>query len=695
MPATVVLSSDAASRPVATMLASFLRKELGVTATIESRPNEVGIELRTGPVDGIRSPEGYRLTVDGRKISVVAPSPAGVFYGFQTISQLLAEQEPGSATLPRMTIVDEPRFGWRGLHLDVSRHFFTPKEIKLYLDYMAELKLNVFHWHLVDDGGWRMEVKRFPRLTEVGAWRLQRPGEVWNYSNIEFPGRKAGKPLYGGFYTQRQIAEIVRYAAERHITVVPEIEMPGHSLPAVVAYPEVACSGEGGKGTNAFCAGKERTFEFLEQVLDETMKLFPSKVIHIGGDELDKRFWSRCPDCQKRARDEGLTDMNELQSYFIRRIEKYLNSKGRTLIGWDEILEGGLAPNAMVMSWRGVAGGIEASRSGHQVVMSPTSHCYFDYSYDSIPTEKVYSNNPIPDELAGEERDRVLGAQANVWTEWMADFDRVETMIFPRILAMAETLWTRPENKDYSDFVARLNAFYPRFVRRGIDFFMEPPVAEYALQTFDDVCAVRFEAPRIPGVELRYTVDGSAPSARSNLYDGPIAIRENTTVRAALIRGGKTDGKVVEAACLKTNSALAPKSLSVEVYDGRFDLLPDFAKSQPSERRAVDDLLIEPFVNRSSFALRWTGTIRIDHPGPYVFTVGSDDGTRLKIAGATVVDNNAAQGYTERSGRAMLAAGVYEFELAYFQQGGAARMAAFVEGPGMVRGPLRRLVVRP
>jgi hexosaminidase len=412
-----------------------------------------------------------------------------LFYAFQTLIQLLPTTFSKEVKIPCCTIKDYPRFAYRGMHLDVSRHFFPVSFIKKYIDYLALHKFNTFHWHLTDDQGWRIEIKKYPGLTSVGA---HRNGTIIG----RYPGTGNDNLAYDGFYTQKEIREIVKYAADRYIDIIPEIEMPGHSSAAIAAYPELSCfpnentqhpsqcawSGDTtgkqvqqtwGVFNDVFCAGKENTFQFLQDVIDEVMTLFPSKYIHVGGDECPKENWKRCPACQKRMMDNNLKNEHELQSYFIQRMEKYLNSKGRILIGWDEILEGGLAPNAAVMSWRGEKGGIDAARQKHTVIMTPGSPVYFDHSQtqheDSVtiggynPLEKVYAYEPVPKELKAEEAKYVIGAQANVWTEYMAYPSKVEYMVFPRMSALSEVLWSPKEKRDWVGFEKRLQQQFKRY----------------------------------------------------------------------------------------------------------------------------------------------------------------------------------------------------------------------------------------
>ncbi len=476
---------------VAGFLAEMLRPATGFALeTEEGTDGAINLVVDTALK---MNPEGYLLTVEKKQVTLTGCTPAGLSRGLQTIRQLLPVLIESDTlirgikwTMPCISITDYPRFAWRGMHLDVSRHFFDVSFIKRYIDILAMHKMNVFHWHLVDDQGWRIEIKKYPRLTEVGAWRIDREDKPWNSRPPQQPGEKA---TYGGFYTQEEIREVVAYAAERHINVVPEIEMPAHVSSALAAYPEYSCTGgpftvpPGSVWpiTDIYCAGKDETFAFLEDILTEVMDLFPSPYIHIGGDEADKKEWRRCPDCQARIRKEGLKDEAELQSYFIKRMEKFLSSKGRHLIGWDEILEGGLAPDAAVMSWRGFDGGIEAAKAGHDVVMTPISHTYFNLyqadpateplAYSGIITlEKVYLFEPVPDRLTEDEAKHIIGAQACLWTEMVTDDKTAEYMLLPRLTALSEVLWSAPESRDWKEFTVRLPVMMERFDVMGLNY---------------------------------------------------------------------------------------------------------------------------------------------------------------------------------------------------------------------------------
>jgi hexosaminidase len=423
--------------------------------------------------------EHYMLRAENNEVGITCEY-GGLMHAFQTLVQLFPAKSDAKSIFPVVTISDYPRFFYRGMHLDVARHFFPVSFVKKYIDYLSMYKFNTFHWHLTDDQGWRVEIKKYPELTRVGAWRN---GTIIG----RYPGTGNDNTRHGGFYTQQEIKEIVRYAEDRHINIIPEIEMPGHSSAALTAYPELGCTGgpykvQGTWGVfeEVFCAGNEKTFSFLQEVLDEVIQLFPSKLIHIGGDECPKESWKKCTKCQQRMVAEKLKDEHELQSYFIRRIEKHLNSKGRNIIGWDEILEGGLAPNATVMSWRGEEGGIEAAKQNHNVVMTPGGYCYFDHSQtkneDSVTIggytslEKVYGYEPVPKELPTAQEKYILGAQANLWTEYIDNPRKVEYMIFPRMLALSEVLWSQKEKRDWNGFEPRMQNHLEWMNRNGINY---------------------------------------------------------------------------------------------------------------------------------------------------------------------------------------------------------------------------------
>ena len=535
------------------------------TVTGGTNPVTVADEM---PASGIRfvtdeslPAEGYELNVDGEGIEVRASQFPGFLYALQSLGQLLpaavygTEPAPDAAwEVPCVKIADAPRFAYRGMHLDVARHFFSVDEVKRYIDVMAIHKLNTLHWHLTDDQGWRIEIKRYPELTAVGSIRKATVvRKEW--------GTYDGTP-YGGFYTQDEIRDVVKYAADRGVTVIPEIDLPGHMLAALTAYPELGCTGgpyevwgRWGVADDVLCPGREKTFEFLEGVLTEVMELFPSEYIHIGGDECPKVRWEKCPRCQAKIRQLGLKDDGEhtaehyLQSYVTDRIGKFLAQHGRRIIGWDEILEGRAPSDAVVMSWRGSEGGIAAAKLGHDVIMTPNSHFYFDYyqSLDTdaepfgiggyIPMEQVYSYDPAFPELTPEQQKHILGVQANLWTEYVLSDEHLEYMLLPRLAALSEVQWCLPETKDWNRFIGsfRMDEIYSQM---GYEFAKHifGVTASYAVDP--EKGGVVMTLTTQGGAPIRYTLDGSDPTASSPLYKAPVTIGESCTFKAAALREG-------------------------------------------------------------------------------------------------------------------------------------------------------------
>ena len=489
----VVNTRNEKTEGVITYITGFLRnagyKGLDVVERQGVRRGSINLILDE---EGSFEPEGYALSIKRNIITIRASDGAGLFYGFQTMRQLLPPSvelndegaEVPALHIPVCEIKDQPAFIYRGMHLDVGRHMFPVEYIERYIDMMALHKMNMFHWHLTEDQGWRIEIDKYPLLTEVGSKRKE---TIVGHAGRP-PFEYDGKP-YEGFYTKEQVRDIVAYAAERFITVIPEIEMPGHSLAAITAYPHISCTGgpfevatKWGVFEDVYCAGKEETFAFLEDVIDEVTELFPGPYFHIGGDECPKSRWKVCPDCQKRMVEEGLADEHELQSYFVKRIESYLATKGKRMIGWDEILEGGLAPQATVMSWRGTQGGIAAAREGHDVIMTPNPYMYLDHYQTEpegeplaiggySPLEWVYGYDPVPAELSGDEVNFILGLQGNLWSEYLYTPEQMEYMAYPRMFAIAETGWTAPLKKDFEDFLVRFTAQRARYDVIGINYF--------------------------------------------------------------------------------------------------------------------------------------------------------------------------------------------------------------------------------
>jgi len=659
-------------------------------------------------IDDALGEEGYSLQVKPEVITVASNSARGLFYGAQTLLQLLPAEiqsdQPVAGvewTIPCVEIVDKPRFQWRGAHLDVCRHFFSKEFVKKYIDILAMHKLNVFHWHLTEDQGWRIEIKKNPKLTEIGAWRADRAGITWREREPQQPGEAA---TYGGYYTQEDVREIVEYAKSRFVDVLPEIEMPGHALAALASYPEYSCFGgpftvaTGGYWPikDIYCAGKDETFEFLENILDEVIPLFPFKFFHIGGDEAYKENWEKCPDCQQRIQQEGLADVHELQSYFIKRIENFLNSRGKRLIGWDEILEGGLAPNAAVMSWRGVSGGIEAATAGHDVVMSPTSHCYFDYYQAKqgepeaiggyLPLEKVYQFEPVPEELDAKKAQHILGAQANVWTEYIPTAEHAEYMLLPRLAALSEVVWSPGKYRNYGAFLLRMNKHYDRLEQAGINFRVPTPIGFGGETVIFDPIKLVLKKP-LPDAQIRFTMDGSSPTSDSPLYSQPIEISTDAVIKAkTFISSGKASNVITHRFVLVDEKN---NGMHYQYYEGRWDKLPDFDSLEIKASGRCYSFDLNQIRQRDQFyGVVFKGFLRLDQQGEYKFYTISDDGSQLFIDGQLVVDNDGAHGMEEKSGSIKLARGLHELSVRYFQFAGAAELEVFWERPGQAKQPL-------
>lgn len=509
--------------------------------------------------------EGYHLKVEKRQITIEANQPAGIFYGVQTLLQMLPKeirsqqvQHDVEWAIAGADITDKPQFPWRGLMLDVSRHWFTKEEVMRFIDELAEYKMNVFHWHLTDDQGWRIEIKSLPNLTAKGAWRAKRVGQWWQRE----PQQPDEEATYGGYYTQEDIKDVLAYAKQRYVRVIPEIDVPGHSLATLVAYPELACMKAPkyvnvgnkfyGEDENTLCAGKEETFEFLDKVFTEVAALFPDEYIHVGGDECFKGFWHKCSRCQARMKAENLKDENELQSYVIHRLESILKAKGKKLIGWDEILEGGLAPDATVMSWRGMEGGIKAAKANHHVIMTPTQHCYLDLwqgepsvepdTYSMCRLSDSYRFDPIPDSVPAE---MVLGGQGNLWSESVPTFRHAEYMTWPRGWALAEVLWSGPAKTDWDEFWPRVEKHFERADVAGINYARSMYNAIITPYKESNECLIKLDC-ELKDSDIYYTFDNTDPDSFSPKYFEPLRIPKNATwLRVVTYRNGKPSGKVI------------------------------------------------------------------------------------------------------------------------------------------------------
>lgn len=503
----------------------------------------------------------YSLVITDKNITVKAANEAGIFYGIQTLFQLLPKNNPdiNDVKIQCCEIKDSPRFSWRGLNLDCGRHFMTKDFIKRYIDILAYYKFNTLHWHLTEDQGWRIEIKRYPKLTQIGAWRKEADGSI-----------------YGGYYSQDDIKEIVAYAKSRYINIVPEIEMPGHSLASLASYPENSCTGGPFEVSNiwgvhkdVYCAGRDSTFIFLENILDEVMTLFPGKYIHIGGDEVPKDRWHNCPRCQARIKSLGLKDEHELQSYFIKRISEYLHSKGKEVIGWDEILQGGLAPGAIVQSWQSFQGAIDAANQKHYSICSPASHTYLNIDPDYLDLETAYSFDPIPDVLTKDQQKYILGSEANLWTE-SAPQETVDSKLFPRMLALSEVFWTLPENKNYEDFHKRVKSAYVDLSARKIKYGQESK--SIISNTTYDKTSNEFTVTITPGqpdIIIHYSEDGKTPTDSSPIYVNPIKISQSKNLRFAAFLNDQYLNKELSLN-FDFHKALNSKIILTNKYDQRY-----------------------------------------------------------------------------------------------------------------------------
>lgn len=580
----------------AAFLSEFVYELTGKRLKTQPAENEIPHNAFILSIDNsVNHAEGYKISVDAQTINISGKTEAGVFYGIQTIRKSMPiSKETSEIIFPAAEINDYPRFDYRGMHLDVCRHFFSTDFVKRYIDILALHNINTFHWHLTDDQGWRIEIKKYPKLTEIGSVRKK---TVIGKNTGEFDNTP-----YGGYYTQEEIKDVINYAAERYITIIPEIDLPGHMLAALAAYPHLGCTGgpyevepTWGIFADVICIGNENAMMFLEDVLDEVSNLFPSKYIHIGGDEAPRDNWKVCPKCQARIKKENLitddkhTKEDRLQTYCTRRMESFLNKKGRQIIGWDEILDGDVAPNATIMSWRGLEGGIKAAQMGHDVIMVPTSHCYLDYYQTDniedepfgiggyVSVEKVYELEPVPDVLNTEEAKHILGAQANLWTEYIATPEHAEYMILPRLAALSEVQWSTPERKDYRNFTDRLPHLLNIYGQKGYN---------YATHVFDikakftpepEKGSVTVTMNTVDNADIYYTLDGSTPTSASSKYKNSLAINQNVQFNAVAIRAGVPGRKVSEEihfnkATLKPITLITPPSKKYQ-FDGEVTLV--------------------------------------------------------------------------------------------------------------------------
>jgi hexosaminidase len=648
--------------------------------------------------------EGYRLTITPQRI-IIAGKGAGLFYGVQTLIQLMPSERGATAKLPCVQIEDYPHFGYRGLMLDVSRHFFPVEVVKKYIDLMAAYKINNFHWHLTDDQGWRIEIKKYPKLTQIGSQRAQTL--IGGYYD-RMPQQFDNTP-YGGYYTQDQVRDVIKYAADRYINIVPEIEMPGHSLAALAAYPELSCDAgktykvaeTWGVFTEVYCPS-EKTFGFLEDVLTEVINLFPGKYIHIGGDEVPKDAWKQSAFCQNLIKRLNLKNENELQSYFTQRIEKFVNSKGRSIIGWDEILEGGLSPHATVMSWRGEEGGIAAAQQNHDVIMTPINQGMYlstaeeklqDNAGQYVTLKRTYSYNPIPAALTPEQQKRIIGIQACMWAEQFNSDIKAEHFLLPRMLAMAETGWTPLAKKNYGDFAdTRLPRHLAMFDRQGLEYYVPGSIGAKDTILFGDRLDVNLKSS-VTGAKVYYTIDGTTPDETAIEYTRPMVYnipegqyRELKTI--VITHAGKRSQ--VTRAIKYNNATLKSVNFNSSVTGVKYYLSRGVFNStaQLDHAAVIDSGIVKDInvsdlkKNNAAFGVVYTGFIHVDTDGDYGFSTQSANGSVLLIDGLPVVDNDGKHRLYEESGTIPLQKGFHKLTVKYFNLGGRGNLKIFEAAPG-------------
>ncbi|THU36125.1 beta-hexosaminidase [Niastella caeni] len=656
------------------------------------RPSTKVIELQKDAA--ITSTEGYQIAITGQKVLLKAGKPAGMFRAVQTLRQLLPiaienkSTEIQSLRLPGLTITDEPAYGWRGVHLDVARHFFSIAYLKKLIDGMALYKLNKLHLHLTDDQGWRVEIKKYPALTEKGAWRtFDKNDSACMRKQKDDPDmaidpkrivKRNGKTLYGGFYTQQQLKDLVQYAAARYIDIIPEVDMPGHMMAAIHAFPDLSCEGGSHWGelfSTPICPCKESSFEFAQNVFTEIMDIFPSEYIHLGADEVDRKSWAQSPLCKELMAKEGLKNTAELQSYFVKRMEKFFQSKGRKLIGWDEILEGGISPTANVMYWRSWVpeAPVTAARNGNRVIMSPGNPLYFDNLPDAHSLSNIYHFKVVPEKLTAEEAKFIIGAQANLWSEQVPSENRADYLYFPRLLALAERVWSA--HLDFSSFQQRLPAHYNRLEALRVHYRL-PDLSGFAEHNVFVSQAILDIKKPLPNLVLRYTTNGSIPVATSPALSKPLVIKQPVTIKLAAFTAKGLRGEIYTLNYKKetyqepVTVANTKAGLQCKYFKKYFLNTGGMKTLQPDSQFIAPNITVPAFVSAPSFGLQYSGYIDFPETGIYSFYLLCDDGGRLMIGNKEVVNNDGQHAPLEKSGQVALKKGLHPFQLHFIEGGG-------------------------
>lgn len=687
---TKIISADDRFQNEVEQLNNLIEQYLGKPLKTGSGGMARNISLRYD--DAIKTPEGYQLNITQNALILVASEPAGMFRAVETVRQLLPADEKPETQLkklevPAVIIADHPAYAWRGMHLDVSRHFFSVDYLKKFIDLLALYKFNKFHLHLTDDQGWRIEIKKYPKLTEEGAWRtFNNQDSLMILRSKDNPDlaldpkhiiQRNGKTLYGGFYTQEEMKGVVAYALARHIDIIPEIDMPGHMMAAINSYPFLTCNGENKWGklfTTPICPINETTYQFAQNIFTEIMDIFPSQYIHIGGDEVDRTSWEQSEEAKAFMAKNNLKNSAALQSYFINRMEKFFNSKGRKIIGWDEILEDGISPTAMVTYWRSWVPNapIKAAKNGNQVVMSPGNPLYFDNEPDQNSVSNVYHFNPIPKGLTDKEAKNIIGAQANTWSERIPTENRADYMVFPRMTALAERLWTNTD--EYESYLERLNQNFLRLDALHVHYRLPDISGLVENSVFVDSTVFNPQKP-LPDLTLRYTTDGSLPNENSTPLNAAFTINNSMNIRLAAFTPSGSRGDVYNL--YYTQQPLAEPAKPAGIANGLIcNYYPGEYKSSklmagtPKLAVKVDEIIVPKEASAPSFGLKYSGYLEIPADGIYSFYLTCDDGGILRIADREVVNNDGWHGPIEKSGQVALKAGLQPIALDFVEGGG-------------------------
>jgi len=690
-PATVIIA-DAGFEYAVAELQQLTKQAFGKSLMVTTA--HTGKQIILHKDHAITSTEGYHITISPQKIILSAGEPAGMFHAVETIRQLLpvAVEERStpiqSIHLPALSITDEPAFAWRGIHLDVARHFFSISYLEKLINAMALYKLNKLHLHLTDDQGWRIEIKKYPMLTEQGAWRTfdkndsdcirqakDNPDMAIDSSHII---QRNGATLYGGFYTAEQMKGLVQYAAKHYIDIIPEIDMPGHMMAAIHSYPYLSCEGGSHWGelfSTPVCPCKEETFEFAENVFSEIMAIFPSEYIHLGADEVDRKTWAQNPACKQLMEKEGLKSPAELQSYFVKRMERFFQSKGRKLIGWDEILEGGISGTANVMYWRTWVpdAPVTAARNGNRVIMSPGNPLYFDNLPDAHSLYNIYHYNVIPGKLTAGQAKYIIGAQANLWTEHVPSENRADYLYFPRLTALAERVWS--QHFDFTAYQQRLQQHYKRLEALHIHYRL-PDLSGFTEQNvFVDQAVLNIKKP-LTNLILRYTTDGSMPTTGSSVFNKSLVIKEPVTIKLAAFTATGLRGNIYSLDYKKEAwqdaepVAATSSGLQCQYYKKYFLNTGGMASMLPDSQFVTRNFEVPSFVAAPSFGLKYSGYIDIPEAGIYSFFLLCDDGGTLTIGNKEVINNDGQHGPVEKSGQVALKKGLHPILLNFIEGGG-------------------------